>query len=169
MGLPFSPHHLMRSMHTPASAGVPGPGEIRTPSRCGELLRFGKGYVVVPDDRCLGPELLKVSNKGVNEAVVVIHDQDFCCAHGCCTEPIVESVKVVNWETQGNRNSIIRITATATSTTDVRSGPTRGPEDCGISMRTPVTPFLGPGLLERQFPTAGRLRRAANCPGWSRQ
>jgi hypothetical protein len=56
-------------VHTPASAGDPL-------VLVGQRARCGVVEVVVADDRGLGPELLEVADEGVDEAVVVVDDED---------------------------------------------------------------------------------------------
>ncbi len=66
---------------TPASAGVPGPGEqqhaVVLGDAVGDLVR-GEG--VVPHHVGVGAELLDVAVEGVHEAVVVVDDEDL--GHG---------------------------------------------------------------------------------------
>ena len=64
----------MTSLDTPASSGVPGPGEMSTASGSRATISSSVQLVVAVHER-LGAELAQVLDEVVDEAVVVVDDQ----------------------------------------------------------------------------------------------
>ena len=88
-------------MLTPAAAGVPGPGDSSTPSYA--AMRSADSSAVervVAQHLGLGSELLQVAVQRVDEAVVVVDDED--AGHRRST---VESVGATKWSMNGNTQS----------------------------------------------------------------
>jgi hypothetical protein len=73
-GTPLEPKYSIASNEIPASSGRPGPGETRSPS--GEKLEAVEVELVVSNDDRLGAELAQILHEVVDEAVVVVDDEN---------------------------------------------------------------------------------------------
>ena len=88
-GTPVSAQCRTISTQTPASSGVPGPGESSTPSK--PSAACAARDLVVAQHLALGAELVEVLDEVEDEAVVVVDHEDACAHRTAAYQPVLPS------------------------------------------------------------------------------